>query len=144
MMAQKTATKTATKNATKAAAKKAASKKSAKAKPGAKTKSPKSDGKLSALDAAAKVLGESTEPMTTGAMIEAMATKGYWSSPHGKTPAATLYAAILREIATKGTEARFQKVDRGQFTLRGAVPTAKRTGKAKAAATETEAAADAT
>jgi hypothetical protein len=35
----------------------------------------------------------------------------------GKTPAATLYAAILREIQKKGSEARFKKVDRGQFAL---------------------------
>ena len=27
-------------------------------------------------------------------MIEAMAAKGYWKSPGGKTPAATLYSAI--------------------------------------------------
>src|SRR5438105_247024 len=42
--------------------------------------------KTSALDAAAKVLAESGEAMTTQAMIEAMATKGYWSSPGGATP----------------------------------------------------------
>ncbi len=48
-------------------------------------------------------------------MIGAMAIKGYWSSPGGKTPDATLYSAILREIDTKGDEARFVKVGRGQF-----------------------------
>lgn len=71
--------------------------------------------KLSALDAAAKVLGESGEPMTTKAMIDAMATKGYWTSPGGKTPHATLYSAILREIGTKKGESRFRKTDRGHF-----------------------------
>jgi hypothetical protein len=50
-------------------------------------------------------------------MIERMAAKGYWTSPGGKTPASTLYAAILREIQAKGKEARFVKADRGQFTL---------------------------
>jgi hypothetical protein len=40
------------------------------------------------------LLGESKEPMTTKAMIEAMAAKGYWSSPNGQTPAATLYTAV--------------------------------------------------
>ena len=35
----------------------------------------------------------------------------------GKTPQATLYAAILREVQTKGTEARFQKTERGHFAL---------------------------
>jgi hypothetical protein len=48
-------------------------------------------------------------------LIEAMATQGLWQSPNGKTPHATLYAAILREITTKGDAARFRKVERGQF-----------------------------
>jgi hypothetical protein len=71
--------------------------------------------KLSALDAATKVLATSKEPMSCQALIEAMATKGLWKSPGGKTPAQTLYAAILREINVKGKESRFKKVDRGQF-----------------------------
>jgi len=36
-----------------------------------------------------------------------------------QTPAATLYSAILREIKTKGKEARFKKSDRGQFVING-------------------------
>ncbi len=79
---------------------------------------PKTDGKLSQLDAAVKVLSESGEPMTTKAMIEAMAAKGYWTSPGGKTPHATLYSALLREIQNKGKDSRFVKVDRGQFGLK--------------------------
>ena len=71
--------------------------------------------KLSALDAAAKVLGEIGKPMSCNEMIEAMATKGYWSSPGGKTPASTLYSAILKEVTTKGKESRFKKTDRGRF-----------------------------
>jgi len=84
-----------------------------------KAKSAKADGdkKLSAIDAAAKVLAEQGEPMNAKQMIEAMGTKGYWTSPGGKTPHATLYSAILREIGTKGKEARFKKTDRGQFAL---------------------------
>jgi hypothetical protein len=74
--------------------------------------------KLSALDAAAKVLAETGQPLTTQDMIKAMAEKGYWSSPGGKTPAATLYSAILRELATKGDAARFVKTDRGKFASR--------------------------
>jgi hypothetical protein len=31
-------------------------------------------------------------------MVEAMQGKGYWQSPTGKTPEATLYASILRNI----------------------------------------------
>ena len=75
--------------------------------------------KLSAIDAAAKVLAESSEPLNTKQMIEAMAAKGYWSSPGGKTPHATLYSAILREITAKGNEARFKKTERGHFTING-------------------------
>jgi len=88
-------------------------------------------GKLSALDAAAQVLASANEPMNAKAMIEAMAAQGLWTSPGGKTPAATLYAAILREINTKGAEARFQKTDRGLFALStGAAPAAKPAAKA--------------
>ncbi len=89
------------------------------AKPAKAAKAPKADGKLSAIDAAAKVLGETKDPMTTKEMIEAMAAKKYWTSPGGKTPAATLYSAILREIQTKGKEARFQKTERGKFAMNG-------------------------
>ena len=71
--------------------------------------------KMSALDAAAKVLEEAGEPMNAKGMIEAMAIKGYWTSPGGKTPHATLYAAILREIGTKKTDARFRKTSKGHF-----------------------------
>ena len=73
--------------------------------------------KLSALDAAAKVLGETGQPMNCPEMIAAMAAKGYWSSPGGQTPAATLYSAILRELTTKGAASRFQKTERGRFAL---------------------------
>ncbi len=71
--------------------------------------------RLSAIDAAAKVLGTSKEPMNSKELIEAMASKKLWSSPAGKTPHATLYSAILREINSKGKESRFKKADRGQF-----------------------------
>jgi hypothetical protein len=73
--------------------------------------------KPSALDAAARVLGEAGAAMTTGEMIAAMAEKGYWSSPKGLTPAATLYSALLREIQVKGKESRFAKTERGKFAL---------------------------
>ena len=72
--------------------------------------------KLSALDAAAQVLAKSDKPMTSKALIDAMAEQRLWSSPGGKTPEATLYAAMLREITAKGKESRFKKVDRGLFT----------------------------
>jgi hypothetical protein len=72
--------------------------------------------KLSALDAAVRVLNESGQAMNCQEMIEAMAAKGYWTSPGGKTPSATLYSSILRELKTKGADARFRKTERGKFT----------------------------
>ena len=81
-----------------------------------KTKETGADNKkLSALDAAAKVVAENGQPMSSKELIEAMAQKGYWSSPGGKTPASTLYSGMTKEIATKGKESRFQKTDRGRF-----------------------------
>jgi len=71
--------------------------------------------KVSALDAAAQVLAESKEPKRAKDLIEMMAAKGLWTSPGGKTPESTLYAAIIREIGAKGTAARFKKHERGVF-----------------------------
>ena len=122
MAAKKTTAKKATaRKATtrkRVAAKPDASKPVAKKQPAKKAGSAKK--KLSALDAAAKVLGEATEPMAAKEMIETMTAKGYWTSPAGKTPAQTLYAAIIREINTKGVDARFVKTDRGRFALKTA------------------------
>ena len=67
----------------------------------------------SALDAAAKVLHRTGKRMTCPELITAMAEQGLWTSPKGKRPQATLYAALLREIDDKGTEARFEKVGAG-------------------------------
>ena len=83
-------------------------------------KAPARRAKLSALEAAVRLLGETGQAMNCQEMIAAMAAKGYWTSPGGKTPSATLYASILKEITTKGAESRFVKVDRGRFALRNA------------------------
>jgi hypothetical protein len=72
---------------------------------------------LSALTAAVRVLTETARPMTCPELIAAMAEKGYWTSLAGKTPAATLSAAILREIQAKKEQARFRKSERGKFEL---------------------------
>jgi hypothetical protein len=53
--------------------------------------------------------------MSAPELIIAMAEQKLWTSPNGKTPANTLYAAILREIAIKGRQARFRKMGRGKF-----------------------------
>ena len=101
--------KTATK--TKKAAKKATTpKRTAKPKAEPKPKRP------SALDAAAQVLKDAGEPMQVRAMVDAMKSKGLWSSD-AATPWATLYSAIIREIGTKKGGSRFKKTDRGHFAL---------------------------
>jgi hypothetical protein len=82
---------------------------------GPKTPKAPKPKRVSALDAAAQVLAASEVPMRAKEMIAAMEAKGLWTSPGGKTPEATLYAAIIREIAAKGTAARFKKHERGVF-----------------------------
>jgi hypothetical protein len=75
--------------------------------------------KVSALDAAARVLQDERRAMNCQEMIEVMGAKGYWKSPGGKTPASTLYSAILRETKVKGAEAPFKKTERGKFQFKG-------------------------
>ena len=75
--------------------------------------------KISQIDAAIRILAKSKEPMNCQAMVDAMSAQGLWTSTGGKTPHATLYASILREINAKGKDSRFKKVDRGQFTAAG-------------------------
>jgi len=108
-MATKTKTIKIAKGTTPKATKKAKAKQAAKPAAG--------DKPLSQMAAAARVLGQAGEPMNCKAMVEAMTKKGLWSSPAGKTPAATLYAALLRHIREKGKEAEFKKVGPGQFAL---------------------------
>ena len=85
------------------------------AKPGKVKPAPTNGNKMSLMDAAAKVLSTAKEPMNTKGMVEAITKKGLWSSPAGKTPAATLYSSILRELTVKGTKSRFKKKDKGLF-----------------------------
>jgi hypothetical protein len=87
-----------------------------KAKPKARKKTARTDGKMSGLDAAAKVLAEADEALNCKTIVERAIEKGYWKTG-GKTPAGTIYAAILREMQAKGDKARFRKAERGKFTL---------------------------
>ena len=80
----------------------------------AKAAKPKGERKPSLLSLAADVLKNATTPMDCKTIVEKVLAKGLWKTK-GKTPAATLYAAIIREIAAKGKDARFKKVERGQF-----------------------------
>lgn len=101
-------------------AKKTTKRETAQAKPKTKAEVQETSAKkISQIDAALAILGKANEPMTCKAMVEAMTSKGLWSSPNGKTPEATLYSAILRELATKGKDARFVKSAPGLFAARG-------------------------
>ena len=85
----------------------------------AKAARPKGERKPGILTLAADVLKDAKAPMGCKAIVEKVLAKGLWKTS-GKTPAATLYAAVIREIATKGKEARFHKTGRGQFELSAA------------------------
>jgi hypothetical protein len=77
----------------------------------------KEEKKLSALDAAARVLGETKRALSCSELIAAMATQGYWTSPGGKTPQATLSSAIQREIVMKKNQSRFKKTAPGRYAV---------------------------
>jgi hypothetical protein len=67
------------------------------------------------LTAAHRVLAGTKQPMRVKELAKAVIDKGLWS-PEGKTPSATLAAAIGREIKLKGKHARFKKTGPGLFT----------------------------
>src|SRR5258708_1279328 len=108
------ATKTITAKAKPAhkASKNAKAKKSS-AKPAPK----KEEKKLSALDAAVRVLAETKQALSCSELIAAMAAQGYWTSPGGKTPQATLSSAIQREIVIKKEQCRFKKAAPGRYAV---------------------------
>ncbi|GMU38252.1 MAG: hypothetical protein KJ057_09710 [Phycisphaerae bacterium] len=91
----------------------------AKRKPKAATNGEAKPKRVSALDAAAQILRSAKAPMRPREIIEAAASKGLWTSPAGKTPHATLDAAMRREINTKGKDARFTVEGRGLFGFNG-------------------------
>ena len=72
--------------------------------------------RVSLLDAAATVLTSAKAPMTAKAIVDEVTAKGLWTNGKGKTPHATLYTPMTREIAKKEKDARFKKVKRGLFT----------------------------
>lgn len=80
------------------------------------TKSPVKAKGTNLLDAASTILANATNPMSCREMIEVILKRRLWST-QGKTPAATLSSAILREIKSKGKQSRFMKAERGRFRL---------------------------
>ena len=75
-------------------------------------------GKTSLLDAAARVLEDSSAPMGVREMFEEAKRRRLWAPGAGKTPLQTLYSSIYREIKEKGGDARFRKESRGRFAFK--------------------------
>ncbi len=96
----------------------------AKSKPAATRANPRQPGReavkpkrVGLLDAATQILAKVKEPMSCQTIVEHVIAQKLWSSK-GKTPHATLYAGMTREIAKKGKDARFKKTGRGRFALK--------------------------
>lgn len=91
--------------------------KAAKAKPAKAAKAKPAKGKRRGiLDLAADLLSEIGKPRTPAELVTQAIQRGLWSTK-GKTPAATLYAAIIREISAKGGRSRFRKTAANTFEL---------------------------
>jgi len=81
----------------------------------APTEKPK---RLGGLDVAAQLLLAAAKPMSCKELVEDMLARKLWSTT-GRTPVATIYAAIIRDIAANGKESRFRKTARGMFEATG-------------------------
>ena len=79
---------------------------------------PEKEKKMGVLDAAAAVLKQNKCAMSCTDIVDQAIDTGLWTTS-GKTPHATLCAAIIREIRSKGQDARFEKTGRGRFALKG-------------------------
>ena len=75
--------------------------------------------RMGLVSAAIQVLEDAGEDtaMNCHELVKLAAERGLWQPRAGKTPANTLYAALLREIRDKGEASRFRKTDRGKFAL---------------------------
>ncbi len=81
------------------------------------TNTPEPLASMSLLDAAAVVLQESQSALSTREIIVLVVERKLWE-PSGSTPWATLNAALNREIQENGMMSRFQKKERGKYSLR--------------------------
>ncbi|MDR0611853.1 MAG: winged helix-turn-helix domain-containing protein [Planctomycetaceae bacterium] len=73
-------------------------------------------GVMSGLDAAYKVLLEEGRPMRVKEILKLALEKGYCEL-RGRTPDATISAAMETEMKRKGNASRFTKVDKGLFAV---------------------------
>ena len=81
----------------------------------AKVAKPAKQKKISGLTAAFMVLVDADKDLGVKKIVEIAGEKGWWKSG-AATPHATIYAAIIREVATKGDDARFKRgKKRGTF-----------------------------
>jgi hypothetical protein len=79
---------------------------------------PKAKAGMSLLDAAADVLSDG-KPRNCEQIISEVLSRKLWNTS-GKTPAATLYSAMHREITKPDGNSRFQRTDHaGQFKIAG-------------------------
>lgn len=62
------------------------------------------------LQAAVRVLREAAKPMTCETIVKVALEKGWWATK-GATPGATLYAAVIREIADPRRGSRFRRAE---------------------------------
>jgi hypothetical protein len=85
---------------------------------GAKPAKPAKPKRISGLTAALMVLADADAELPVKTIVQLAADKGWWKSD-AATPHATVYAAIIREIATKGKASRFERgAKRGTFRAR--------------------------
>jgi len=88
---------------------------------GADTGEPGATGgkRMGLVSAAIRVLEDAgaDAAMNCHELVKQAIERGLWQPRTGKTPASTLYAAILREIKDKPEASRFRKTDRGKFAL---------------------------
>ena len=78
---------------------------------------PKAKTGMSLLDAAAEVMGSDGKAWSCAEIVEAVLAKGIWKTS-GKTPAQTLYSALIRDIDGKGKDSLFCRGDqKGEFKL---------------------------
>ncbi|MBY0113207.1 MAG: winged helix-turn-helix domain-containing protein [Phycisphaerales bacterium] len=99
----------------------------------ASAKSNDAPRRMSALDAAAEILAclkgaEVASGVGVNELIDRMEKSGLWKSPGGKTPSATLYSALIREISQRKGESRFRRIGPGRFVL---ATTSPKSGKTK-------------
>lgn len=82
------------------------------------TEAPK-EKKLSLFSAAVRVLENAPQDRScsAGELVREVVAQGLWTPGKGKTPDLTLYAAILRDIATKEFPRIVRAEQRGKFKL---------------------------